>query len=129
MQEQDNKTNTQKILEAITSLKSDVTSLKENEASILETVNFIKDNAVTHDDLDGLETRLSDRIDSLTTRMVTKEYLDDKLADVRGDFGSLVRKEDAKLRAVVGALEQEKLISKDKVSKISAMEPFPQLAL
>lgn len=112
-------------------------------SEVIEVVNFLKDNAASQESVDDLaeqmqelkkdlsETRFSlgAKVDSLSVRMVTKEYLDDKIADVRGDFGSLVRKEDAKLRAVVGALEQEKLISKDKVSKISAMEPFPQLAL
>ncbi|MEK7511602.1 MAG: hypothetical protein AAB575_01155 [Patescibacteria group bacterium] len=112
-------------------------------SEVIEVVNFLKDNAASQESVDDLaeqmqelkkdlsETRFSlgAKVDSLSVRMVTKEHLDDKIADVRGDFGSLVRKEDAKLRAVVGALEQEKLISKDKVSKISAMEPFPQLAL
>lgn len=38
--------------------------------------------------------------------MVTKDYLDDKLADLKGDLVVLMRKEDAKLQALVDVLQK-----------------------
>jgi hypothetical protein len=59
--------------------------------------------------------------------MVTKDYLDDKLADLRGDIVVLMRKEDKKLRALIEVLQKRKVISEDEVRQILSLEPFPQL--
>lgn len=110
---------------------------------LLEMVSFIKDHAASQESVDALslkvesiETRLDRRIDSLETKvdslaskMVTKEYLDDKMADLRGDLVVLTRKEDMKVRALIEVMEKKKLLSKEEVKKILSMEPFPQLAL
>lgn len=68
-------------------------------------------------------------ITSIKSQMVTKSYLDDKLADLRGDLTLLIRKEDTKLKATVNILEEKRVFSKDDTKKIFSMEPFPQLAL
>ncbi len=68
-------------------------------------------------------------ITSIKAQMVTKSYLDDKLADLRGDLTLLIRKEDTKLKATVNILADKKVLSKDETKKIFSMEPFPQLAL
>jgi hypothetical protein len=55
---------------------------------------------------DGVESRLDgveSRIDKIEATMVTKDYLDDKLADLRGDLVVLMRKEDTKVKALIGA--------------------------
>lgn len=65
----------------------------------------------------------------IKSQMVTKAYLDDKLADLRGDLTLLIRKEDTKLKATVNILADKKVLSKDETKKIFSMEPFPQLAL
>ncbi len=39
--------------------------------------------------------------------MVTKDYLDEKLADLRGDLTILIRKEDTKLKTLVEVLQGE----------------------
>ena len=132
MQEQNNIIDAQKVLEAIESIKGDITSIKDDVASVkgdlasvLETVNFIKDNAAAHDDIDRLDIRM----DSLEAKMVTKDYLDDKLADLRGDLVVLTRKEDAKVRTLVEIMLGKQLISREEANKVLAMEPFPQLSL
>lgn len=103
---------------------------------VLEIVSFVKDHAATQEGLDNLEKKLSNRIDSLetkvdslATRMVTKEYLDDKLADLRGDLVVLTRKEDGKLRLLVEKLHQRQILSDADKQEIFKMEPFPQLSL
>lgn len=61
--------------------------------------------------------------------MVTKDYLDDKLADLRGDLVVLTRKEDVKVKKLVKILQKRKLISDKDAQEIMSMEPFPQLSL
>ncbi len=61
--------------------------------------------------------------------MVTKDYLDDKLADLRGDLVVLLRKEDNKFGALVTELLKEEVISQDAAKRILQMEPFPHLSL
>jgi predicted nucleic acid-binding Zn-ribbon protein len=59
--------------------------------------------------------------------MVTKDYLDDKLADLRGDLVVLTRKEDHKVAALVDILKQRKVLTEADAKKIMSMEPFPQI--
>ncbi|HLD82305.1 MAG TPA: hypothetical protein VJA22_03830 [Patescibacteria group bacterium] len=70
--------------------------------------------------LDGVESRL-DRVEAT---MVTKDYLDDKLADLRGDLVVLMRKEDKKLDKLVDILADKKVISDREARTIYSMEPF-----
>jgi len=63
---------------------------------------------------------------SMKAQMVTKDYLDDKLADLRSDLGGLIRRGDQKNSALVKNLEKKKLISKDEAGGILAMSPFPR---
>ena len=78
---------------------------------------------------DGIETRLGGvetRLDKIEATMVTKDYLDDKLADLRGDLVIMLRKEDTKVKTLVDVLETQKIISETDAKKILTMEPFPQ---
>jgi hypothetical protein len=59
--------------------------------------------------------------------MVTKDYLDEKLADLRGDLVVLIRKEDNKLKKLIDILCQHKLISSQEKKQILSLEPFAQI--
>jgi predicted nuclease with TOPRIM domain len=59
--------------------------------------------------------------------MVTKDYLDIKLADLRGDLVLLTRKEDTKLKTLVDVLCDKKVINEKDRKKIFKMEPFAEL--
>ncbi len=61
--------------------------------------------------------------------MVTKSYLDDKLADLKGDLTVLMRKEDTKLKALVEILAEKKVLNEEDKKRIFTMEPFPQLMI
>ena len=56
--------------------------------------------------------------------MVTKNYLDDKLADLRGDLVVLVRKEDRKVIKLVEILRTKNVLVDKDVSEILKLEPF-----
>ena len=83
--------------------------------------------------VDGRFERLETRMTGMETKMtemeavmVTKEYLDDKLANLRGDLVVLARKSDRKLSELVEELVHEGSLSRDAAHKIMALEPFPQ---
>lgn len=64
------------------------------------------------------------RLRSIEARMVDKAYLDDKLADLRGDLIALTRKEDVKLCTLVDELVDQGSLSRRTADRILAMEPF-----
>lgn len=116
--------------------KHKIIDLNKTVGEILEMVIYIKDNAVNKTDfetsmasvdkrLGGMEVRLT----KVEAQMVTKEYLDDKLSDLRGDLVVMMRKEDNKLKTLLGILQTRKVITKVDASKVMAMEPFAQLVL
>lgn len=93
-------------------MKSDITGVKSDITGIKSDITGMKLDIV-----------------GIKSDMVTKSYLDDKLADLRGDLVVLTRKEDTKLKALVDILAEKKVLSIDETKRIFSMEPFPQLAL
>ena len=95
------------------------------------------DATATKADLDRVETRLSGvetRLDGIDGRlkkveatMVTKDYLDEKLADLRGDLVVLTRKEDTKLKKLIEKLRARNVLDDRDVQDIVRMEPFAVL--
>ena len=105
---------------------------QDKTEEILEIVNFIKDNAVTSGEFNGLRGEfngLVGEVQKIKAEMVTKDYLDDKLADLRGDLVVLTRKEDGKVKELVKILQSKKVLNKSEVKRIFSMPPFPELAL
>ncbi|MFA6106553.1 MAG: hypothetical protein WC745_02655 [Patescibacteria group bacterium] len=72
-------------------------------------------------------TNTDRRLDKIEATMVTKDYLDRKMADVKGDLVLMIRDEDKKLGATVETLAEKKVISEDDKKNILSMEPFPKL--
>jgi len=101
---------------------------------VFEVVNFIKDNAVTKAEFNDVKTEvgslktevgsLKEDVDGIKIRMVTKDYLDDKLADLRGDLVVMTRKGDNKLLTLVDVLRGKKVLNNKDVKRILALEPF-----
>jgi len=120
-------------------MKNNKLKKQDKTEEILEIVSFIKDNAVMHGEFDELRgefkelrgefEELRGDVKKMKAEMVTKDYLDDKMADLRGDLVVLTRKEDGKVKELVKILESKKVLNKSEAKKILAMEPFPQLAL
>ena len=71
-----------------------------------------------------------DEVDKRFTRieatLVTKDYLDDKIADLRGDLVLLARKGNTKLSTLIDRLVEEKSLDPKVAHQILLMEPFPQ---
>ena len=72
-------------------------------------------------------TNTDRRLDKIEATMVTRDYLDRKMADMKGDLVAMIRDEDKKLGITVETLAGKKVISEDEKKKILSMEPFPKL--
>lgn len=93
---------------------------------IFEVVTFIKDNAVMRDEFNDEISGIKTEISGIKTTMVTKDYLDEKMSDLRGDLVVMMRKEDTKLKTLVGVLKEKEVLNGNDVKRIYSMEPFAQ---
>lgn len=97
---------------------------------ILEAINaFSTDIDKRFWGIDERFDKVDERLNKIESTMVTKNYLDDKLADLRGDLVVLVRKEDFKVKKLIDILKKRDLLNDTEFNEIMSMEPFPQLAL
>ena len=97
---------------------------------ILEAINEFSNRVDDKfDKVDERFDKLEGRVGKIEATMVTKDYLDDKLADLRGDLVVLTRKEDGKVKELVKILQSKKVLNKSEVKRIFSMPPFPELAL
>jgi len=60
-------------------------------------------------------------------QMVTKDYLDNKLADLRGDMGARMRKGNDKFNSLVETLALHKAIPAAEADKILKTQPFARV--
>lgn len=79
------------------------------------------------DNIDNKFDKIDKRLNRVESLMVTKDYLDDKLADLRGDLIVSMRKGDTKFVALLKVLKHKAVISKTEAEKILSMEPFPKV--
>ena len=110
----------------------DTAVTKQEFNELFEIVTFIKDNAASREDLTGLATKedlaaVDKRLSRVESEMATKEYIDNKFADWRGDMVSMTRKEDIKLKTLVNILGERKVITAKDQKKIFALEPFARV--
>ena len=79
------------------------------------------------DKAEGRLDKVETEVKSIKNQMVTKAYLDDKIADLEGKLIIKIRKEDEKFTLLVEILLDKKVISKNDVSRIEAIEISPNL--
>ncbi|MDO8583884.1 MAG: hypothetical protein Q7R83_01765 [bacterium] len=69
---------------------------------------------------------LKSEVAGIKSTMVTKDYLDEKLGDLRGELVSLARKQNVKFEVLVDGLVEQGSLKKTVAQKVLAMEPFPK---
>ena len=79
------------------------------------------------DKIDERFEKIDERFDKIEAKMVTKEYLDEKLGDLSGKLISLMRHEDNKLKTVTNILNKKDILTDEDVKYISSLKPFAQL--
>ena len=104
-----------------------ITTVKDGFDSVHEQVKSEISSVKT--ELKSEISSVKSEVASIKSQMVTKDYLDEKLADLRGDLVVLVRKEDTKVMALIGALKEKKILDDMDVKKITGMEPFAQFSV
>lgn len=68
---------------------------------------------------------MKSEIGMIKATMVTKSYLDDKLADLKGDMVSMLRKEDQKVNRLLGILAEKRLLAPSEVQDVLSFRLFP----
>ena len=111
--------------------------MAENNQS-QEILEFLRDNAVvkddikdmaTKDDLVKLEERMDGKMDSLEgrlkTTMVTKAYLDDKLADLASELGDRIYRKDEKdktfKKEVITVFKKHSLCNTEEIERLNEL--------
>ena len=75
--------------------------------------------------IEGDVASLKGEVMAIKSTMVTKDYLDDKLLNMKGDMVVMMRKEDEKVKTLVQILKEKSVLSDADVKIIFALEPFP----
>lgn len=79
---------------------------------------------------DGINTRLDRverRLGKVEATMVTKSYLDDKLADLEGTVIVRQRKEDQKVNLLIDLVRKRAVLKEDDVRSLREIQVFPSL--
>lgn len=71
--------------------------------------------------MENLDTRLK-RVES---QMVTKEYLDDKLAELEGSTIVRQRKQDKKMNLMAELLKEKQVFNADDIKRLGEIQVFP----
>lgn len=102
-------------------------AVEKSQQDILETMNaFATDTETRLLRVESKITNIDSRLTRVESTMVTKEYLDDKLTDIRGDLVLLARKGNKKLETVIEELVTSRVLKRAVADRILAMEPFAQ---
>ena len=97
----------------------------ENVEKRFDGVDVRIDNMETRfDRMDERFDKVDVRLDHMERVMVTKDYLDEKLSDQRGDLTILMRKEDRKVGALVSELLKRNVLDQEAADRILSLEPF-----
>jgi hypothetical protein len=103
--------------------------MKDESKKIIEGIcEFIEQNIlpVIDETRDELKREINE-INSKMTTMVTIDYLDEKLFDLKGDLIVLMRKEDKKVIRLVEILQAKNILNKKEAEEIFSLELFAQI--
>ncbi|MFH1662192.1 MAG: hypothetical protein ABIA02_03800 [Candidatus Falkowbacteria bacterium] len=118
------------ILRIVQGIKEDYKEIKEDHQDMLEVINEFStnmDNKIS--ELKSENNSMKSDINSMKSQMLTKDYLDEKLYDFRGDLIVILRKEDTKVRKLIDILKKKNFLSDEDARIVLSMEPFPQMTV
>lgn len=117
--------------------KQDFIKIKEEINEVLGGENFSKLRGVIKEEIgEALEAvvlpvlhGMKTDIHGMKAEMVTKSYLDDKLADLEGSVVVRQRKEDKKLNLLIDFLRQKNILEEKEIKMLKDFQVFPSLEL
>jgi SMC interacting uncharacterized protein involved in chromosome segregation len=80
------------------------------------------------DSMEGHMDSMEGRMDSMESKIVTKDYLDEKLFDLRGDLLTVIKKEDHKVDTLIEILYKKDILNRKDKESILKIELFPKMA-
>ena len=96
--------------------------MEQNNVTIEDLAVMVKKGFNSVDKrFDGVEQRLS----KIEATMVTKSYLDDKLADLEGSVITRQRKEDHKVNLLIDLLRSKSVLAESDVQTLREIQVFP----
>ncbi len=106
-------------------LNTRVDGLADNVQDTMEAVHSLATNIDERfEQVDRRFEQVDKRLVRIESSMVTKDYLDKKLGDLKGDLISLVKKEDNKVNAFIDSAVSNRAIKKQDAKRLLAMDPF-----
>lgn len=118
----------------LTTVAENITKLATTLDDVLEAVNRGFSLQDEHFDIkidqklqkleERLDKKLEEKLAPIRATMVTKEYLDKKMAEQKGEMMLIIRKEDTKLTTLVEKLGDKKVLNQTDTKQLLAMEPF-----
>jgi predicted nuclease with TOPRIM domain len=109
-------------------LRKDNQSLHENIQDVIEVIGeFSKNVDQRFDHLEGDVNVLKQDVRVIKNTMASKDYMEEKIADLRGDLVTLSRKGNRKFEAAIHELVLEGNLKPSAAKEILSLEPFPSL--
>src|SRR3989344_2391389 len=107
--------------------KKDLKKIRGELASVIEdNINpQFEDVNKRYEDVNKRFEDVNKHFGRIEATMVTKSYLDEKLADLSGDLVVKLKKEDAKLSRLVDILKRKKVLDKNEVKELAEYQIFP----
>ena len=93
--------------------KNDLKQIREEFGSVIE------------DNLMPMFDELKSEIGEIKSQMVTKVYLDDKLADLEGVTVVRQRKEDQKVNLLIEMLKEKGTLTDEQTNQLKGIKVFP----
>lgn len=113
-------------VEATMATKDDLAAIDARLTRVEFTMATKADLAAIDARLAGVESTMATKDDlaKLEVKMVTKDYLDERLFDLKGDLVVMMRKEDYKTTAIIELLNKKKVFTNTEAKSILRLEPF-----
>ena len=100
---------------------------RNKKFSVMQDEEFIEFLTGKFGVIDEKFEKVDERLNKIENTMVTKEYLDRKLADLEGRLILIIKRGEARFNLLLEILLEKKVINKKDVDKIQAIEMFPVL--
>lgn len=115
--------NVQAVGVSVQNLAVTVSVIQKDQQDMLEAMHdYAKDN---EERFQSIETSIKEMRQEMT-KFVTKDYLDDKLDNFRGDIMGVMSEQNEKTMSGFRLLAEKKIFSREEVKTLSLMKPFPK---
>jgi hypothetical protein len=116
------------ILDAIQGLSNRMDGFEVGQQEAHEMIKEFSTNVDQRfDRVEGRLDRLEGKVGQMGASMVTKDYLDDKLAEHGSRYGEQIRKTNGKIEILTDSLVAEKSLSAKAAKRVTTAEPFARM--